>query len=76
MTVQYPLLFGDQILPAKMIEKESAFNVDKREWVIEVDANGVHVQVQPPAFDCILIAASPEEKEALEKAGYQLNEKF
>ncbi|MBC7863969.1 MAG: hypothetical protein IAF38_13415 [Bacteroidia bacterium] len=75
MQIIYPLLFQEEVLEAKLVEKQSAFSYDEKEWVLEVNANGVPVQVQPPAGECILVAATPEEKNALESAGYNLVDK-
>ena len=75
MQIMYPLLFQDEVLEAKMVEKMSAFSYDEKEWVLEVNGGGVPVQVQAPASECILIAASQEEKNALEDAGYNLVDK-
>lgn len=72
MQIQYPLLFGEEVLDARVIEKQSAFSRDETERVLEVNANGVHVQIAPPAKDCRLITATPEEITLLETAGYQL----
>jgi hypothetical protein len=75
MQVIYPLLFQEEILEAKLVEKQSAFSYDEKEWVLEVNTNAVPVQVQPPATECILVAATADEKLVLENAGYRLADK-
>jgi tetratricopeptide (TPR) repeat protein len=71
MKVRYDRLFPGRIFQARLTESMSFFGGPAERPVLEIDADGAPLQLEPP---CVLdvVEATAEEWAALQAAGYEL----
>ena len=73
MKVRCNLLLPGRTLPARLVESPSMVSRTATRTVLEIDADGAPVQLEPPtALGTEVVEASPEEWARLRDAGFDL----
>jgi hypothetical protein len=70
MKIKCRQLFQDRTLQAKMGKTQSFFSRDEFDIVLEVDADGVVIQIQAPGSGLVIVEAGEKELQELTQAGY------